>query len=77
VEDFEVWRRAKGGEKWGDLPESSGIVEFFDSVDESPELCESIEVTMVDVNLKQPIACVRQDHVEEWGSRLLEVNGGP
>jgi len=32
---------------------------------------------MIDVNRKQSIACVCQDHIEEWGGRMFEVNGGP
>jgi hypothetical protein len=47
VEDFEVWCGAEGGEKWGQLPKSSGIVKFFDSVGEFPELLEASEVGMI------------------------------
>ena len=52
-------------------------MEFFESVDEFPELCETMVVVMVDVDCKQLVARVRQDHVEELGRRLLDVNGRP
>ena len=53
------------------------IMEFLDSVDEFPELREAFKVTMVDVECEQLVARVWQDHVEEWSSRLLEINCSP
>ena len=52
-------------------------MEFLDPVYEAPEPCEAIEVIMIDENGEQLAACVRKDHIEELGSRFLEVNGGP
>ena len=77
VEDFEVRRRTERGEKWDQSLQPSGTVEFFDPIDKSPELGEGIKVVVIDMNRKQPNACVRQDHVEERGGCLLEMDRGP
>jgi hypothetical protein len=52
-------------------------VEFFDSLDELPKIFESIEVGTIGIDREQPTTRVSQDHVEEWGGCLLEINGGP
>ena len=40
-------------------------MEFFKSVDEDPESCVALEVTMVGVDYKQLIACVGEDCIEK------------
>ena len=76
-EDFDVWRRAKGGDQLQKFFEVGEIMEFPDPVYERPEPCEAIEVIMIDENGEQLAACVRKDHIEEWGRRFPEVNDGP
>jgi len=78
VERFEVRGGAKRGDKGIKLFDSIvGKVEFLDSIEAVPELGKATKVVMVDVDCEQLTASVRQDHVEEWGGRLFEVNGGP
>ena len=77
MEDFEVRSGAEGREEWVHLPKSGRIVEFFDSVDELPELFETIEVVMINVDRKELVACALQDLVEDRSGCLLEVDGGP
>lgn len=77
MEDFEVRRRAEGGEEGSQFVKLGGTVEFFEPVDEFPELRETVKFMVIDVNCEQLIACVRQDHVEERDGCLLEVNDGP
>ena len=77
AENFEVRRRAKGGEKRAHVPGSNGVAEFFDSIDVRPELFEAAEIAMIDMNSEQLIACVPKGHVEESRGCHPEINGGP
>lgn len=60
-----------------EFPKSRRIMEFLGSVDEFAELCEAFRVMVVDVDCEQLVARVCRDHVEEWSSRLLEINCSP
>jgi len=77
VENFEIWCRAKGAEKYGQLSKSRGIVEFLDSVNEIEYRYETEEVMMVDENCEKLTTGASQNHVEERSTYLTGVNGGP
>ena len=70
AEDFEARRRIEGGK----LSNVSRIARFLSLFCECPEPCETIEVTMIDVNRERSVACARI--ISKRGSQL-EANDGP